>query len=147
MPSDPKKQHFEKSLSAGSGMAAPSQLVGGAALAPEHLDRKMKKTSKWLARAEQEYNLWAKKEEFRNFMQKRLPSLTRGEIDAIGQSLALGKSLKMEKVMSRLNSGYKDNNSASDIAQRSAMEKFDDAVMDAPMAQKEKSSKTLKKGK
>jgi hypothetical protein len=84
-------------------MAAPSQLTGGAALASE--DLKGKKKSKWLARAEQDYKTWTKREEFENFMTKRMPHLTKGEIKAIGQVMALNKSITLEKALSSL-SGY-----------------------------------------
>lgn len=84
---------LNKALEAGSGMAAPSQLVGGAALSSESLDKKPKK-SVWLKRAEEQYDKWEKKEEFRSFMSKRLPKLARGEIDAIGATLLLSKSIK-----------------------------------------------------
>ena len=90
------KGNLKKAMTAGSGMAAPGNLSGGAALAPESLDRKMKK-SEWLARAEQAYAHWEKREQFENFMAKHLPSLTKGEIKSIGQTLALRKSLRAEK--------------------------------------------------
>ena len=51
---------MKKAMTAGSGMASPGSLTGGAALAPESLDRKMKK-AQWLARAEQAYNPGPKK--------------------------------------------------------------------------------------
>jgi hypothetical protein len=162
-----KKGNLKKAMTAGSGMAAPGNLSGGAALAPESLDRKMKKAdklnppvfngvkgkdmksglpgikeglgtshmgshvrmaaargpekaaehmsrakeiahktlkdkSKWLARAEQEYKTWAKREQFENFMVKHMPSLAKGEIQAIGQILALRKSLRAEKKLAKM---------------------------------------------
>jgi hypothetical protein len=101
----PSAPMMGKSLEAGSGMAAPSQLTQGTALATESLDRKMKK-SKWLARAEEAYSKWEKKEEFRNFMAKSMPHLTKGEIDAIGQVIALKKSVEAEKSLSKFASYY-----------------------------------------
>lgn len=91
-----------KALDAGSGMAAPSALVGGAALAKESLVGKKKEKSKWLARAEEEYNKWQKREAFESFMAKRLPHLTKGEIKAIGQVMALNKSMNLEKSLTDL---------------------------------------------
>lgn len=91
-----------KALEAGSGMAAPSQLVGGAVLSKESLEGKKKSKSKWLSRAEEEYNKWYKKEAFESFMAKRMPHLTKGEIRAIGQVMALNKSMTLEKSLSDL---------------------------------------------
>jgi hypothetical protein len=91
-----------KSLDAGSAMAAPSQLTGGAALGKEDVSGPGKNKKKWLARAEQEYENWGKKEVFREFMKKRLPNLALGEIDAIGKTLALKKSIDAEKALSNL---------------------------------------------
>ena len=96
-----KNGNLKKAMTAGSGMAAPGNLIGGAALAPESLDRKMKK-AQWLARAEQAYNSWAKKEQFENFMAKHMPSLTKYEIIALGQTLALRKSLRAEKSLKKM---------------------------------------------
>jgi hypothetical protein len=92
---------FKKSLDAGSGMAAPSQLTGGAALAKEDL-AKPKKKSQWLMRAEKEYEMWSKKEQFESFMTKRMPNMTKGEIISIGQIFVLNKSLKLEEIMLKL---------------------------------------------
>lgn len=97
----PNKNKMSKSLSAGSGMAAPGNLSGGAALAKESLDKKMKK-SQWLARAEEAYKIWEKREQFENFMAKHMPSLTRGEIQSIGQVLSLRKSLRAEKKLAKM---------------------------------------------
>ena len=107
MPSDPTKQNAEKmgkSMTAGSGMASPGTLNGGAALGKESLDKKLKK-SKWLARAEEEYNSWSKKEAFEDYMAKSMPHLTKGEIKAIGQTLCLSKSLKKEKRLAKMVDG------------------------------------------
>ena len=91
-----KKGNLKKAMTAGSGMAAPSNLVGGAALAPESVDKKMKKAL-WFRKAEEAYALWEKREMFENFMAKHLPGLTKGEISAIGATLALRKSIRAEK--------------------------------------------------
>lgn len=96
-----KKGNLKKAMSAGSEMAAPGNLTGGAALAPESLDRKMKK-KEWLARAEQAYASWTKREQFESFMAKHMPSLTKGEVSAIGQTLALRKSLRAEKKLAKM---------------------------------------------
>jgi len=103
---------IKKALDAGSGMAAPSQLTGGAALASESIDnskskawnviKAKKKKSAALLRAEQEYNSWTKKEAFESFMSKRMPGLTKGEIKAIGQVMALNKSMNIEQALSSL---------------------------------------------
>ncbi len=58
--------------------------------------------SELLKRAEQEYENWAKREEFETFMAKRLPHLSKGEVKAIGQTLVLSKSLKAEKNLSKM---------------------------------------------
>lgn len=58
--------------------------------------------SEWLERAEEEYNNWDKKESFLAFMKKKMPNLAKGEIDAIGRTLALKKSLDAEETLSRL---------------------------------------------
>jgi hypothetical protein len=89
-----------KTLDAGSALTAPSNLTGGAALAKEDLVGKKKK--KWLARAEEAYEHWEKKEEFRSFMKERLPHLALGEIDAIGKTIALKKALAAEKTLATL---------------------------------------------
>jgi hypothetical protein len=96
-----KKGNLKKAMSAGSGMCAPGNLTQGAALAPESVDKKMKK-SQWLARAEEAYNTWGKREQFENFMAKHMPDLTKGEISAIGQTLALRKSLRAEKKLAKM---------------------------------------------
>lgn len=152
----PKFGPINKALTAGSGMAAPGQLAGGAALGKEDLSGKMNKAgfgvgimtgrnsssvpkeqtagvsqsmnttvgktdtggmgamglaasekkSKWLARAEQAYKTWEKREQFEKFMKSKMPHLTKGEIQAIGQTLALKKSIEAEKKMSKMFSSY-----------------------------------------
>lgn len=116
--------NIKKSLEAGSGLAAPSQLTGGAALAKESLNAsrpnmghgaiihkpapkpkghgKVIMKSKWLARAEEEYQKWTKREHFESFMSKRMPHLTKGEIKAIGQVMALNKSMTLEEALHNL---------------------------------------------
>jgi hypothetical protein len=107
----PSPSMINKSLDAGSSMAAPSQLTGGAALGVESLSGKKKK-SVWLARAEEAYNTWEKKEEFRSFMKKRLPNMAMGEIDAIGKTLALKKTMDAEKQLKKYSSYF---NKGTDI--------------------------------
>jgi hypothetical protein len=92
---------MKKALSAGSGMAAPGSLVGGAALGKESLDKKMKK-AELLKRAKEEYATWGKREEFESYMAKNMPHLAKGEIQALGQTIALSKSLKAEKKLKKL---------------------------------------------
>lgn len=87
---------MNKSMDAGSGMAAPSQLAQGAALAKEDLDK-----GHWLKRAEEDYAKWDKRDEYRTFMKKRMPHLAEGEIDAIGKTVALKKSVDGEKALSK----------------------------------------------
>lgn len=96
-----KKGNLKKAMTAGSGMASPGNLSGGAALSPESLDRKMKK-KEWLARSQEAYNTWEKREQFENFMAKHMPSLTKGEVQALGQTLALRKSLRAEKHLAKM---------------------------------------------
>jgi len=112
------KPKLNKAMTAGSGMAAPATLVGGAALGKESLDKKMKKGFEdkkndpnaregamgmsMLARAEQEYKAWNKREEFESYMAKTMPNLTKGEIKALGQTLCLNKSLKAEKKLKKM---------------------------------------------
>lgn len=134
VPTAPKMQasvlgpnsNIKKALDAGSGMAAPSQLTGGAALSKERVmgDRKLKplkKKSAALMRAEQEYNSWTKKEAFESFMSKRMPGLTKGEIKAIGQVMALNKSMDIEKALSSL-AGLKKRLTSADPLNKSAGE-------------------------
>jgi hypothetical protein len=100
-----KEEKMEKAISAGSGMAAPGQLVDGAALAPESLDRKKmhkKEKSHWYDRADQAYKTWDKREHFRQYMKKRMPHLAEGEVDAIGRTLALRKDVQKEKNLSKM---------------------------------------------
>jgi hypothetical protein len=101
---------IEKSLSAGSGMAAPGQLVGGAALAVEDLagKKKLRKKEKshWYDRAEQAYNGWDKKEQFKQYMKKRMPHLAEGEVDAVGRVLALKKDVQKEESLSKMYASY-----------------------------------------
>lgn len=53
--------------------------------------------SEWLARAEQEYSNWPQREQFESFMKERMPHLAKGEVQAIGFTLALKKSVDAEK--------------------------------------------------
>lgn len=106
---------IKKTLDAGSGMAAPSQLVGGAALAKEDMAKgKVQKSAGFyrvkakkpksaaLLRAEQEYKTWPLKAQFEDFMAKRMPNLAKGEIAAIGQVMALNKSINIEQALASL---------------------------------------------
>lgn len=118
-----------KAMEAGGMGGIPSTLTQGAALAKEdlkvHMAPVMKpqgvkpskpgakhgtvinklppiKKSKWLARAEDEYNKWEKKEQFEQFMSKRLPHMTKGEVRAIGQVMALNKAMTLEKALEKI---------------------------------------------
>ena len=86
---------MQKAMSAGSGMASPGTLSGGAALSKENLDKKMKK-AELLKRAKEAYQAWEKREAFENFMSKSMPHLAKGEIQALGQTIALSKAIKAE---------------------------------------------------
>ena len=64
-----------------------------------------------LQRAELEYTTWTKREEFEAFMKSRMPTLTRAEIQVIGQTMLLQKSLKQEKLLKDFyNPGMLKNN-------------------------------------
>ncbi len=113
-----------KSLDAGSGSAAPGTLTGGAALVKESIvgsvPKKKKKDesttmvstqitggtgltkSEWLARSEQEYLNWPKKEAFVQFMKSENPYMTPTEVDCLGKALALSECLKMEEKLAKL---------------------------------------------
>jgi hypothetical protein len=111
-----KDEKLEKALTAGSGMAAPSQLVGGAALSKESLERKSQKVNSlakkektnWSERADKAYDGWSDKEKFTGYMKKRMPHLAEGEVKAIGRLLALKGDMDKEKSMSKMyTSSYK----------------------------------------
>lgn len=97
---------LSKALEAGSGMAAPSELVQGAALASESLEKPKKMAKKERSdsykQADQAYQTWDKREKFRQYMQKRLPHLAEGEVDAIGRVLAFKKHVQAEKKLSSM---------------------------------------------
>lgn len=113
-----------KALEVGSSLSAPSQLTQGAALGKEEIEkcalanptksqgwvkrevRRSKEKSKWLKRAEEAYATWEKREEFRSFMNKSMPHLTKGEIDAFGQVLALKKSIAAEGTLEKMYASY-----------------------------------------
>jgi hypothetical protein len=95
---------LNKAMEAGSAMAAPSQLTQGAALGIGFGIKKKKSQS--LLRAEQAYGSWEKREEFEKFMKEKLPKLTKNEIKAIGQVLALKKSMKAEDALAKFASHY-----------------------------------------
>lgn len=102
---------MNKALDAGSAMAAPSALVGGAALGKESLDKKLRKMykkekSSWYKRADEAYNTWSDKENFKGYMKKRMPHLADGEIDSIGRVLALKKTKQAEDGLSKMYASY-----------------------------------------
>lgn len=55
-----------------------------------------------LKRAEEVYKAWNKRSEFEKFMKERMPSLTKGEITAIGQTVALNQALTEEEALADL---------------------------------------------
>jgi hypothetical protein len=119
-----RNEDLAKAMDAGSAMAAPSQLVGMAALAPESMDRKKmhkKEKSHWYEQAETAYNTWDKKNHFKDYMKKRMPHLAEGEIDSIGRVLALKKSRQAE---GQLNKMY-----ASHFMKSKEVEKGSDVMM------------------
>lgn len=94
---------IRKALDAGSALtSAPSELTGGAALGTGFKHKKKKDKSKWLTVAEEVYDSWEKREKFEDFMSKRMPHLTQGEIKAIGQTLALKKSVNLEDALAKM---------------------------------------------
>lgn len=109
-----KTKDLKKTLTAGSGMAAPGQLEGGSALAGESLERRTQKVhsmkkgekNKWSERADQAYKSWGDREKFKGYMKKRMPHLADGEVDAIGRVLALKKDMDKESKMSKMYSSY-----------------------------------------
>ena len=110
----PQMPVIHKAITAGSTNAAPSTLVNGAAYQTESLgsreaktgaeDHKFQATKKkdWNARAKQDYDQWPHKEKFEKFMKARMPHLADGEIRAIGRTIALKKSIDLEKSLSSL---------------------------------------------
>jgi len=151
-----KSEDLKKALTAGSAMATPSQLVGGAALGKESLEKrpkmnamikkeelkkdtaptaptpspspapvtaegvqagfnnalgfggslKKKEKSHWYERADQAYSTWDKKNQFKDYMKKRMPHLAEGEIDSIGRVLALKKTVQAEGKLSKMYASY-----------------------------------------
>lgn len=68
---------------------------------------KIAKSDYWLERAEQEYANWNKKEQFREFMSKRMPKMTKSQIDAFGATLVLKKSLEQESTLEEMHKALK----------------------------------------
>ena len=114
MPEQIGHKSIHKALTAGMGNAAPSTLVNGAAYQSENLSSKpattgaeehkfhATKKKDWNKRAKQDYQNWPHKEKFEKFMQARMPHLALGEIQAIGRTIALKKSIDMEKSLENL---------------------------------------------
>jgi hypothetical protein len=139
------KEKLLKTLDAGSMMAPPSNLAGGAALQSESLSSTMNNTSFGmkrkqkknpdLARAEEEYQVWGKKEEFVGFMQQKLPNFKKHEIDAVGRTVALKKGMEdSKKWLAKFGYGEQNTPGGSHIAKSSDM-----------MMESEKSKSELKK--
>ena len=99
-PKDHKIKQLQTQIDSGAYKPDASK-IGTAMLG--HPEKPLKGTkvqkSEWLQRAESEYASWNKREQFEQFMQKRLPNLTRSEIQVIGQTMLLQKSLKQEKLL------------------------------------------------
>ena len=101
MPEQIGHKSIHKALTAGMGNAAPSTLVNGAAYQTENLSSSKPKKD-WNKRAKQDYENWPHKEKFEKFMQARMPHLALGEIQAIGRTIALKKSINFEKSLESL---------------------------------------------
>lgn len=99
-PKDAKVKQLQSQVDAGTYKPDATK-IGTAMLG--HPEKPLKGTkvqkSEWLQRAETEYASWNKREQFEQFMHKRLPMLTRGEIQVIGQTMLLQKSMKQEKLL------------------------------------------------
>jgi hypothetical protein len=131
-PKLPKSEGMNKALEAGSAMAAPGQLVQGAALTRESLEglnNRSKRAnslakgekSKHFERADKAYQGWSDREKFRGYMKKRMPHLADGEIDAFGRILALKKDMDKEKGMNKM--------FASTYGKSEAIQKTTDVMM------------------
>ena len=104
-------EHLEKALEAGSMMAAPGSLVGSAALGKEELEKRTKKVnnlkkSDWSKKADEAYESWMDKGDFKKYMKERMPHLADGEVDAIGRILALKKEMEKDESLSKMYSSY-----------------------------------------
>jgi hypothetical protein len=99
-----QKMILGKTMDAGQGNVAPSQLTGTAALSREWLvnGKKKKLEKSWVELADEEYQKWDKRDQFVAFMQSRMPHLAKGEIDAIGKTLVLKKTVDAEFNLSKL---------------------------------------------
>jgi anti-sigma28 factor (negative regulator of flagellin synthesis) len=99
-PKDVKVKQLQTQIDAGTYKPDANKIAGSML---QHPEKPLKGTkvqkSEWLQRAEAEYASWNKRERFETFMQKRLPHLTRSEIQVIGQTMLLQKSLKQEKLL------------------------------------------------
>lgn len=112
--SSPSMVGMNKAIEAGSYNAAPSTLVNGACYQTEGLSSQQTSTGAeehtfqgtkkkdWKKRAKDDYDRWPHKERFEKFMKARMPHLADGEIRAIGRTLALKKSIDMEKSLEEL---------------------------------------------
>lgn len=108
------KKPLAKAIDAGSYNAAPSTLTSGAAYQKESMSSKPATTGAenhkfhgtkkkdWNKRSKEDYENWDKREEFENFMRRRLPHLAIGEIKAIGRCISLKKNIDFEKSLSDL---------------------------------------------
>jgi hypothetical protein len=67
------------------------------------VEARMKKSdSAWLERAKAEYRIWPKRSIFYAFTSTKYPDMTKSEIDALGQTLALKDAIAAEKVLSTM---------------------------------------------
>lgn len=75
--------------------------------------------SQALSIAEEEYGKWNLKPLFEEFMHKKMPNLTKSEIEAIGQTIVLDRQMTLEEALTTL-SGVKISEQASELSQAKA---------------------------
>ncbi len=114
LPKSEETGDLKKAIEAGSYNAAPSTLTNGAAYQRESISSKQATTGAeenqfqatkkkdWNKQAKTDYENWPQKDEFEKFMSARMPHLKMGEIRAIGRTIALKKSIDMEKSLQNL---------------------------------------------
>jgi hypothetical protein len=128
LPKSEKDGDLKKAIEAGSYNAAPGTLVNGAAYQKESFPTPAKKD--WKKRAKDDYENWPHREKFEKFMQARMPHLALGEIQAIGRTIALKKTIDFEKSLKNLVKSELDDKSLKDI-QKETAEKWAGRAEDA----------------
>ncbi len=102
-PKDHKIKDLQRQID--SGTYKPNASKTGEAML-NHPSKPLKGTkvqkSETLQRAEAEYTSWNKREQFETFMKSRMPHLTKGEIQVIGQTMLLQKSAKQESALKKV---------------------------------------------